>query len=72
MTRANKGISSLPSDIHELYTQSGGDVWRVEGYFDCPSVTIRNLETGERMTGGIGCLNFQHFQRLLPASEIVE
>jgi hypothetical protein len=49
----------------DLYTTDGEDVWEVVGYFDCPSVTLKNLRTGEEMTGGVGCLNFDPFVRLV-------
>lgn len=49
-----------------LYTSDGKDVWEVESFFEMPSVTLKNLRTGERMTGGVGCLNFTPFVPLVP------
>ena len=44
-----------------LYTSDGKDVWEVESFFEMPSVTLKNLRTGQRMTGGVGCPNFTPF-----------
>jgi len=48
-----------------LYTSDGKDVWEVESFFEMPSVTLKNLRTGEKMTGGVGCLNFTPFVPLI-------
>ena len=53
-----------------LYTSDGKDVWEVESFFEMPSVTLKNLRTGQRMTGGVGCLNFTPFVPLLPKGSI--
>jgi len=54
-----------------LYTSDGKDVWEVESFFEMPSVTLKNLRTGERMTGGVGCLNFTPFVPLIGADVMV-
>ncbi len=54
----------------QLYTQNGNDVWEVKSYFSRPSLILKNLQTGEEMNGGIGCLNFRRFERLVPKNKI--
>lgn len=48
-----------------LYTTNGKDVWKMQGYFMVPSCTLKNLETGEEQTFGIGALTAQSFKRLV-------
>lgn len=45
--------------------KESGEVWIVESLFDCPSVTLRSMRTGEKMSGGIGCRNFDNFVKLI-------
>jgi hypothetical protein len=65
--RANAGLASVPDKPGELYTTTGDDVWEVVSFFAIPSVTLKNIQTGETLTGGVGCLNFKDFRRLVPA-----
>ena len=58
------GINSLngikPGD---LYTTDGQDLWRVESMCERPTITLRNLDSGERCGGAIGCLNLDPFEK---------
>jgi hypothetical protein len=49
-----------------LYTTNGKDVWKMQWYFAGPSCCLKNLETGEQQTFGMGGLTAQEFKRLLP------
>lgn len=49
----------------QLYTTDGKDAWVLEGYFSGPSLTLKNLVTGEKMNGGLGCPNFEPFSKLI-------
>lgn len=53
----------------QLYTKDGKDVWEVASYFDRPSLTLKNIRTGETETGGVGCLNFKPFKKLVPVNK---
>jgi len=55
----------------QLYTKNGKDVWEVKSYFSRPSLILKNLHTGEEMNGGVGCLNFKSFEKLVPAKALV-
>lgn len=50
----------------DLYTTNGRDVWEVESFFTMPSITLKNLRTGEKTTAGIGALNLQIYVPLKP------
>lgn len=49
-----------------LYTTNGKDVWKMQGYFNGPSCTLKNLETGHTETFGMGGMTAQTFKRLVP------
>jgi hypothetical protein len=49
-----------------LYTTDGKDCWKMLGYFTMPSCTLKNLETGELQTFGMGGLTAESFKRLVP------
>jgi len=50
----------------DLYTTTGDDVWRVDCMFRMPSITLKNVETGELCGGAVGCLNLAEFRPLVP------
>lgn len=50
----------------QLFTTTGADVWRLDSIMHQPSVGLTNIETGEKETGAIGCINLHRFRRLLP------
>lgn len=66
----SKGIHTLagirPGD---LYTTDGQDVWRVQSLCERPTVTLVNVESGERTGGAVGSLNVSDFRRLVPEAE---
>ncbi len=35
-----------------------------------PTISLRNIETNQKIGGAVGCLNVQDFVKLVPASEI--
>lgn len=49
----------------QLFTRFDDEVWEVTSLFACPSVTLKNLRTGDVIEGGIGCLNFEYFTPLV-------
>jgi hypothetical protein len=53
-------------EVGAIYTTDGKDVWKMQGYFTQPSCTLKNLETGETQTFGMGGLTAQNFKRLVP------
>ena len=50
----------------DLYTTDGKDAWEVESFCESPTITLRNLRTGERAGGAVGCLNVSQFIPLIP------
>ena len=48
-----------------LFTTDGRDAWRLISYSDQPTAVMENLETKERTSGVVGCLNLQPFKRLV-------
>lgn len=50
-----------PSD---LFTQDDGSVWRVVSFCERPTITLRNLETGETVSGAVGCRLLEPFRWL--------
>ncbi len=53
-------------EVGGLYTDGKNSVWEVKSYANVPTVTLKNLRTGEETRGGIGCLNFAPFVKLVP------
>ena len=49
-----------------LYTTNGKDVWKMVSYFLVPSCTLKNLETGQEQTFGMGALTAESFKKLVP------
>lgn len=66
-------IDSLSNiKIQDLFTIDGKDVWAVETYCELPTITLKNIRTGEKRGGAVGCLNLKDFVKLKPESEIGE
>ncbi len=55
-----------------LFTTNGKDVWRVKYWYNEPTVTLTNLETGEDRGGAVYSLLMQPFVKLIPAKPIEE
>ena len=53
-------------DCNDLYTTDGKDVWRVISMCERPTITLKNVETGEETGGAVGCPNVAEFKRLIP------
>lgn len=65
-----KGIDSL--DVVRrcrFFTLTGDDIWKLEMYCEQPYVVLRNVETGAKRAGAVGCLNLAKFMPLIPAGE---
>lgn len=52
--------------VGDLYTDGKNSVWEVENYCEKPTVTLKNIRTGKKTRGGVGCLNFTPFVKLVP------
>ena len=50
-------------EVGQLFTNSQNEIWCLESFFSTPSLTIKNILTGEELNGGVGCLNFADFKR---------
>ncbi len=59
-------------ELGGLYTTGKNSVWEVKSYAQAPTITLKNLRTGEEIFGGVGCLNFAPFVKLVPDSKISE
>lgn len=51
-----------------LFTTNGKDAWKMQWFFLDPSCTLKNLETGETQTFGMGGLTAESFKRLVQKS----
>lgn len=51
-------------DVGKLFTIDGSDAWRCISYCEYPTITFKNLETGQLQGGAIGCLNVRNFKPL--------
>lgn len=47
-----------------FFTTNGRDIWSVVGFFSCPSCTLKNIETNEERTFGIGSLIASDFHKI--------
>jgi len=56
-------------DVGAFYTTNGEDVWQLVSYCASPTAIMLNIRTGDRVGGGIGCLNLQPFIKLIPEKE---
>lgn len=48
-----------------FYTTDGCDIWKLDGYFTMPSCLLRNIETGEKQTFGMGGLTAESFHPII-------
>jgi len=55
--------------VRDLFTTSGSDVWEVESFCEHPTITLRNVRTGEQCGGAVGCRNLRDFVPLKPTEE---
>ena len=58
------------NDVSKYYTTNGKDIWQLIIYCEYPTATMKNLETGERVGGAVGCLNLKPFVKLIPEREL--
>lgn len=56
----------------DLYTKDGKDVWIVETYCEHPTITMKNLATGQKQGGAVGSLIVKSFVKLVPSEPIDE
>lgn len=54
----------------DLYTTDGKDVWEIESLCEYPTVTLKNVRTGEQIGGAVGCRNVADFVPLKPAEPL--
>jgi len=54
----------------DLYTTDGKDVWEIESFCEHPTVTLKNVRTGERIGGAVGCRNVADFVPLKPTEPL--
>lgn len=54
----------------DLFTTDGQDAWEVKSLCEQPTITLRNLRTGEETGGAVGCLNVQPFIALRPEGKV--
>ena len=55
-------ISSLSGiNPKDLFTIDGQDVWEVESMCESPTITLKNLRTGDKMGGAVGCRLLKDF-----------
>jgi len=52
-------------DLGKPFVGPDGELWEVQSYCEIPTVTMINKRTGQRMGGGVGCLNLQPFVPLV-------
>ena len=56
----------------DLFTSDGKDVWEVESFCGLPTVTLKNLRTGKKISGAVGCLNLKDFVPLVPGAPLTK
>ena len=56
-------------DVGKFFTTNGEDIWRMIVYCAEPTAMMENLETKDRVSGAIGCLNLKPFVKLIPKKE---
>ena len=54
----------------DLFTTDGHDVWRVVSCCEHPTITLKNIETGQEKGGAVGSLIVQDFIRLIPEQDL--
>ena len=57
-------------DGADLFTTNGKDIWRVKYWCNEPTVTLKNLDTGEEIGGAVYSRNIQPFVKMIPEREI--
>ena len=51
------------------YFIKDGQVYQHIAYTDQPTAILKNIETGEQISGVVGCLNFKDFKLLMTKQE---
>jgi hypothetical protein len=54
----------------DLYTRDGKDVWEVFTYCELPTITMKNIRTGELVGGAVGCRLMAPFEKLFTANKL--
>lgn len=55
--------------LNNLFTKDGTDVWGVESFCLGPTVTLKNLKTGEKERFGIGGGTSNSFKKIFDYGE---
>ena len=57
-------------ELGDLYTRDGKDAWEVLSFCELPTITMKNLRTGELVEGAVGCRLMEPFEKLFTANEL--
>ena len=57
-------LSDLQKDWPVYFTTDGKDVWILDGFFDVPSCTLKNLQNSEKSTFGLNGIMANDFHRI--------
>ena len=53
-------------DLGSFFTDNKGRIYKMIGYCECPTVCLKDLETGEKYDFGISSFMAQSFIKLIP------
>lgn len=63
-------MTSNDLEVGAFFTTNGKDIWKLESYYETPSCSLKNLETGEIADFGMGGLTAQDFHKIqMPKGE---
>ena len=57
-------MDSSDLELGDFFTTDDKDVWKLDGYYMQPSCNMKNLETGEIRTFGMGGTTACNFHRI--------
>ena len=57
------------SCVGDGYKDSEGNLWQMQSYCAHPTATLIRQDTGEELSGAVGCLLFDGFVHLIPEVE---
>jgi hypothetical protein len=57
-------------DVNDIYLRPDGTIFQVVGICHEPYVIMKNVATGEKISGGQSGLMWQGFERLVPESKL--
>ena len=57
-------------ELGDLYTRDGKDAWEVLHFCEQPTITMKNLRTGELVGGAVGCRLMAPFEKLFTANQL--